>query len=78
MTDADNSHADRKVAKRAAIVAALAAYEGHGGLVNDRHARNMAAATLALALRTTSERAYVLLADALAERAASRINTTGE
>lgn len=70
---ADNSHAESKVAKRAAIAAALQVYDGRGGLENDRHARMMAAAHLALALRTNSERASVLLADALAQRAADKL-----
>lgn len=75
---ADNSHAERQIAKRAAIADALTAYDARGGLANDRHARMMAAAHLALALRTNSERAELLLADALARRATRTTKPTGK
>lgn len=73
MTGADNSHAERKIAKRRAIRAAVKAYDKLGGMRYDWRARVLATDQLAVELGVSMDNAAELLADALATRASFRV-----
>lgn len=86
--NADNSHAERKTAKRAGdaifaayarpyVNAAVGVYDDAGGLANAWRARLIATAFLVRELRVDENKAAELLADALARRAANKLQPGG-
>lgn len=75
----DNSHADRKASTRAharVILSALRAYDRAGGLMRDLTARVIACRLLESSAHVPAGDACMILADALATRAAKKLETT--